>query len=195
MIDQANEFLDWNGSFIAEESSYKLLEPGIFPFKVTKMDRKIYDGQSDKIPNGAPYAEISIEVTSPEGSTIITDRLFLMKSWQWKLTQFFSAIGQAPIVGQPFTPNWNMVLGATGKVEIEINKYISRGEERKNNRVKEYKESEGNAPQQQNQQTFNQNHFAQNNQQQTQSNNWSSGSSTGQGNQQQQNNWSNPGAF
>lgn len=182
MMDQSNEFLDWNGSFIAEESSFKLLQPGTFPFKVTRMERKNYDGQSDKIPNGAPYAEVSIEVTSPEGSTIITDRLYLMKSWQWKLTQFFSGIGQAPVVGQPFTPNWNMVLGATGQVEIEINKYTSKGEERKNNRVKEYKASDNAAPQQ----NLNQAPPVQNQQQPTFNN---------QPNQQQPNNWNNPGAF
>lgn len=155
-MNQENEFLGWGDSFIAEESSFKLFQPGDYSFTVINMERKIYDGQSDKIPNGAPYAEVSMEFSGPEGKTTVTDRLYLMKNWQWKLTQFFTGIGQAPVMGQPFTPNWGQVVGSRGTATLEINKYMSKGEERTNNRIKEYLEPNSVNPVQNQQQPFNQ---------------------------------------
>lgn len=167
-MNPENEFLSWDSSFTAEESSFKLFEPGDYPFTVTNMERKIYDGQSDKIPNGAPYAEVTMEFTGPEGKTNVTDRLYLMKNWQWKLTQFFNGIGQISVVGETFMPNWGMVVGSKGTAKLEINKYTSKGEERKNNRIKEYLKSNAAAPQQ----NFNQQQqFNQPTQQQQQPNN------------------------
>lgn len=100
-----NEFLGWDEGFTAEESQFTLLPEGTYPFVVTKMDRKVYEGNSSKIPNGAPYAEVTIKVDGGEyGSTNIVERLYLMKSMQWKLTQFFAGIGQDVIIGQPFKP-------------------------------------------------------------------------------------------
>lgn len=180
-MNPENEFLSWDGSFTAEESSFKLFQPGEYQFTVINMERKMYNGQSDKIPNGAPCAEVTMEFTGPEGKTNVTDRLYLMKSWQWKLTQFFSGIGQAPVIGQAFTPNWGMVIGSKGTAELEINTYKSNGEDRKNNRIKEYKVSS-----QPTQQSFNQATPVQNNQQQA---------SFNQPTQPQQNNGFQPGKF
>ncbi|WP_086348759.1 hypothetical protein [Candidatus Enterococcus clewellii] len=192
MNNNENEFLDWNSGFVAEENSFTLLPAGEYQFTVTNWERKNYDGNSDKIPNGAPYAEISMEITAPEGKTVVKERLYMMKKFQWKLTEFFASIGQNPMIGQPFNPNWNTVLGSIGRVKLEVNTYTSQGEERKNNRVKEFiKSTAAVAPQQQifnqpPQQNFNQQPAQQNFNQPTQ-----------QTMQQppQQNNGFTPGAF
>ncbi|WP_424685109.1 hypothetical protein [Enterococcus sp.] len=137
-MNNENEFLDWTGSFIAEESNFTLLPAGEYPFVVTGMERKIYDGPSEKIPNGAPYAEIEFEITAPEGTTTVKERIYLMKKWAWKLTQFFSSIGQSPIVGQPFSPNWQTVIGSRGKAKLSVNSYQKNGETKQNNRIEEF---------------------------------------------------------
>lgn len=142
-MNNENEFLDWNGSFIATESEFKLFEEGDYPFTVKGFERKIYDGQS-KIPNGTHYAEIEFEFMNPkDGSTTkVIDRLYLLKKWQWKLTQFFASIGQSPAIGQSFTPNWNAVVGSKGKAHLVINKYTKQnGETNENNQVKNYLEA------------------------------------------------------
>ena len=162
MMNNENEFLGWDTGFIAEESTFTLLPAGEYQFKVTGMERKVYDGRSDKIPNGAPYAELSIEVTGAEGKTTVTERLYMMKKFQWKLTEFFSAIGQTPVIGQPFNPNWSLVIGSQGRAKVEINTYVYQGEERKNNRIKEFLKGAANqgvvnnTPPVQPQQNFNQ---------------------------------------
>lgn len=143
-----NEFLSWDGSFVAEESQFTTLKDGDYPFEVTKIERKMYDGNSQKIPNGAPYAEVSLRFDGGEqGNTTVTERLYLLKSLAWKLTEFFGSIGQAPVVGQPFKPNWNTVVGSHGVATLTIHKYTGRdGQERSNNQVKKFKKG-GQPPQ------------------------------------------------
>lgn len=137
MNNNNNEVIGWGDSFTAEESEFTLISPGNYPFTVKEMERKIYDG-SGKIPNGTPYAEVKCEVTGPEGTTSIIERLYLLKRMQWKLTQFFQSIGQPVVVGQPFQPNWNAVVNAKGMAEVEVNTYKKDGEEKKNNRIKNF---------------------------------------------------------
>ncbi|WP_373790635.1 hypothetical protein [Jeotgalibaca porci] len=161
-MNNENEFLGWDTGFIAEESTFVLLPAGEYQFTVTGMERKIYDGKSQNIPNGAPYAELSIKISGEAGSTTIKERLYMMKKFQWKLTEFFSAIGQTPVIGQPFNPNWSLVVGSQGRAKVEINNYISKGEERQNNQIKEFIKSSANqgvvnnTPPVQPQQSFNQ---------------------------------------
>lgn len=140
MNNEENEFIGWGDSFNAEESSFTLLPAGEYSFTVTGFERKIYDGNSTKIQNGTPYAEIEMEFTGAEGTTKVIDRLYMVKKWQWKLTQFFTGIGQAPIIGQPFAPNWGTVVGSRGRAKLLINEYTSQktGKENKNNQIDEY---------------------------------------------------------
>ncbi|GBG94952.1 hypothetical protein LFYK43_14110 [Ligilactobacillus salitolerans] len=138
MNNTNNEVIGWGDSFTAEENEFTLISPGNYPFTVKSMDRKIYDG-SGKIPNGTPYAEVKCEVTGPEGTTSIIERLYLLKRMQWKLTQFFQSIGQPVVVGQPFQPNWNTVVGSQGIAEVEVNEYNDKnGNAQKNNRIKNF---------------------------------------------------------
>lgn len=139
-MNNENEFLNWDEGWVAEESEFTLLPEGNYPFKVTNLERKIYSGQSDKIPNGAPYAEVTIEIDGGQkGKTTVKERLYLMKKFTWKLTQFFNSIGQVQKLGEPFRPNWNQVIGSSGQAKVEVNNYTDQsGNKRQNNRIKEF---------------------------------------------------------
>lgn len=138
-MNNENEFLNWGDSFVAQENEFVVLPEGQYQFTVTGFERKNYDGNSDKIPNGTPYAELSLEFTGNEGKTTVTERLYLLKRLSWKLTEFFGSIGQNPVNGQAFNPNWNAVLGSTGEAELVINNYKNKdGQDCQNNRVKKF---------------------------------------------------------
>ena len=77
----------------------------------------------------------------------------MVRKFSWKLTQFFTSIGQAPVVGQPFAPNWNTVIGSKGRAKVEVNSYMKDGQERKNNRVTEFLKPAANVGTVQQQQT------------------------------------------
>ncbi|MFT8725416.1 hypothetical protein [Liquorilactobacillus nagelii] len=157
MNNNENEFLNWDEGWVAEESEFTLLPEGNYPFKVTNLERKIYSGQSDKIPNGAPYAEVTVEVDGGEkGKTTVKERLYLMKKFTWKLTQFFNSIGQVQEIGQPFQPKWGQVIGTVGQAKLEVNSYTGKdGNKKQNNRIREFLKPAANAGVVQ-QQTFNQ---------------------------------------
>lgn len=139
MNNTENEFLTWDGGFVAEESEFVVLDPGVCKFTVKNFERKIYDGKSDKIPNGTPYAEIEMEFVGTKGKTTVKERLYLLKRMQWKLTEFFAAIGQNPTIGQAFMPNWNAVVGSSGYAELEVNHYKDNsGNDRSNNRPNKF---------------------------------------------------------
>lgn len=137
-MNNENEFIGWGDSFVAEESQFTLLPAGEYSFTIVGSERKIYDGNSDKIQNGTPFVELEVELVGTEGKTTVKERLYMVRKFSWKLTQFFTSIGQAPIVGQPFAPNWNTVIGSTGRAKVEVNSYMKEGQERKNNRVTEF---------------------------------------------------------
>lgn len=139
MNNQNNEFLNWGEGFTAQEDEFVLLDEGVYNFTVTKMEKKVYSSNSTKIPNGCPYAELNVQVQSQKGTANIRERLYLLKSMQWKLTQFFASIGQPVVTGQVFNPNWNAVVGASGKAEITQHNYTNQnGDNRTNNQVGRY---------------------------------------------------------
>lgn len=139
MNNQNNEFLNWGEGFTAQENEYVLLDEGVYNFTISKMEKKVYDGNSSKIPNGCPYAELTIQVESSKGTANIRERLYLMKSMQWKLTQFFAGIGQPVVTGQVFNPNWETVVGSKGKAEINQHHYTNQnGDDRTNNQIARY---------------------------------------------------------
>ena len=139
MNNQNNEFLNWGEGFTAQEDEFVLLDEGVYNFTVTKMEKKVYSGNSTKIPNGCPYAELNVQVQSQKGTANIRERLYLLKSMQWKLTHFFASIGQPVVTGQVFNPNWNAVVSASGKAEITQHNYTNQnGDNRTNNQVSRY---------------------------------------------------------
>ena len=127
MNNENNEFLQWGEGFTAQENEFVLLDEGVYNFTVAK------------IPNGCPYAELTIQVESQKGTANIRERLYLMKSMLWKLTQFFAGIGQPVVTGQPFVPNWSTVIGSKGKAEITQHHYTNQnGDDRTNNQISRY---------------------------------------------------------
>ena len=130
--------LDWD-STIEQESNFKILEPGIYNFRVINMERGNHDGSENMSP--CPKAILTINaknVETEEEGEVGYINLFLHSKMEWKLSEFFISIGQKN-PGEPLRPNWNNVIGSSGKCELEINSYTGRdGKERQNNQVKSW---------------------------------------------------------
>ena len=129
--------LDWN-SEISKESEFELLPEGEYDFEVESFERGRFDG-SEKM-SACPQANLTLIVKDPDTgkSGKVYDTLFLHSKAEWRLSQFFSAIGQKK-KGEPLCMNWNLVPGAKGRLKLIINKYTSKnGDQRENNRVSSY---------------------------------------------------------
>ncbi len=120
MYDEKNNgLLDWD-SQIEKENEFTLLPEGEYPFRVVKFERSSFSG-SDKMPS-CKMAVLTLEVGDSNQSAIVTERLYLHTKAEWKLSQFFLAIGQKKH-GEPLVPNWNAVQGASGRCKVAVRTY------------------------------------------------------------------------
>lgn len=125
------EFLSWDDT-IEEDGEFTLLEPGDYDFEVVKFERAYTKS------NNAPMAVLSLKVSNGLVSSTVTERIVLMKSLEWKLSQFFRSIGQKKH-GEKLKMDWSKVVGSSGRCEIEIDSYTGAdGKTRENNRVKRF---------------------------------------------------------
>ena len=131
----ADHAFDWNDT-IENDSSFTLLPEGTYPFTVVKFERGEHSG-SDRMPP-CKKAVLTIEIDGGAlGATTITENLFLHSRAEWKLCQFFTAIGQRK-KGEQLRMNWQQVPGAKGWCKLIQNTYKRDGQERTNNRVDQY---------------------------------------------------------
>lgn len=127
--------LGWDDE-IQQESEFTLLSEGDYDFEVTSFERGRSSG-SDKIPP-SNMAILTLKVTDGRNSTTITERLVLHTKLEWKLSQFFIAIGQKKH-GEPLKMNWNRVVGAKGRCKVKIETYTNKyGEEKQSNKIDKY---------------------------------------------------------
>lgn len=135
---------DWDSTIENDGTSFELLPPGIYSFVVSGMERGYQEATEKSI--ACNVAILTLDVQNAEASGQITDRLFLNSRNEWKLCQFFCAIGQRK-KGDPLKMNWEKVPGSRGTLEINHRKFNGRnGNEQEANNVKAYLERQD-APQ------------------------------------------------
>lgn len=130
--DYRGKELDWNDEVKVTE--YTLLPEGDYDFIVESFERGRYEG-SDKVPP-CNRALLKIRVDAPEGTTIMTESLFLYDRMEWKLAEFFLSIGAEEVNGH-VKMNWQMVSQATGRATIEVSS-DTKDPKKKYNHVKKY---------------------------------------------------------
>jgi len=128
--------LGWNDTIEHDGEEFMLLPDGsIVEFKVLQLEKSSVSQGEMK---GCPMAKLKLQCTCDEGQTVITSALVLHTKLEWKLCEFFTAIGQRKH-GERLKPRWNEVVGATGKARLAVGKYtVNDGKEQKVNRVKKY---------------------------------------------------------
>lgn len=131
-----NDEIGYEGTIEDEGSSFALLPEGDYDFTVSKVTRFRYEG-GDKVP---PCNAVSVEVTvwGTQDMTVITERFYLIRKFEWKLSQFFLSLGMKKH-GEPLVMNWN-IEGKRGKCKVCIDKYQKRdgGGDGQSNKIKRF---------------------------------------------------------
>lgn len=137
MSQQMERELGWDDTIQKDGGEFTLLPAGDYNFTVTKFERGRFAG-SDKMP-ACNQAKLELTVHSPEhGDVVVFHNLFLHTKTEGLLSNFFAGIGQKR-KGEPLKMNWNAVIGARGRLKLEVNKFRGRdGEEKTNNQVKSF---------------------------------------------------------
>ena len=136
MDNTMDKALSWDDE-INVENEYELLPAGEYYFVVESLGKGHFGG-SEKM-SSCPQADLTIIVKKADGKEAkVFDTLYLNTKAEWKLSQFFIAIGQKK-KGEPFTMNWAKVPGSQGRLSLIISEYKDKnGNLKKNNRVEKY---------------------------------------------------------
>lgn len=130
----------WDDEIQQDGTPFQVLPEGDYSFTVTKFDRARHGG-SEKIP-ACNKAVLSLAVSGPGGSGTVLTNLFLHSKFEWKLCQFFTAIGQRKH-GEAMRMNWPAVPGAAGVCHLGVRKWTGNdGKEREGNEVTEFYDPE-----------------------------------------------------
>lgn len=129
--------LGWDDEIEKDGSDFILLPEGDYDFTVAKFERARFQG-SAKMP-ACNQAKLELTVHTPQhGDVVIFHNLFLHTKTEGLLSNFFAGIGQKK-KGEKLRMNWNAVIGAKGRLKLEINKYIGKdGQEKINNQVNKF---------------------------------------------------------
>ena len=118
--------LGWDEEIEQDSSDFEVVPEGEYNFEVIKFERSRTDSDAKYYPN-CNQAIITLLVTNSEHSAKITDKLILNKKLEWKLSQFFCAIGQK-VKGEKVRMNWSAVPGARGRCEITVRSYHKKND-------------------------------------------------------------------
>lgn len=139
-MDKENEKLDWDSEIEhdGEGKSFVLLPDGEYRFGVMELMKTT----SKKLQ--CPMAKLTLAIYALEDAdfknelTRIEDNLVLHSTCEWKLCEFFRAIGDRRH-GEKIKPKWADVPGSSGRCRIKTETFQKRdGKEGKNNKVDRY---------------------------------------------------------
>ena len=136
MDNRVDKELDWDSEISYEATQIVVLPDGVYPFTITKLERKRYNGRSGGLPP-CPMAEVTVEATGKDGMSRFTQRLYLHSRCEGILTSFFTSIGKRKH-GEKLSMDWNQVEGSHGWAMIQRRTFTSNstGEEVTVNDVK-----------------------------------------------------------
>lgn len=135
--------LSWDDEITSDSGGYVLLDEGDYTFTVTAFERARFPG-SAKIPP-CNKAVLTLSVEAPGWPVLVKYDLILYSTLEWKLSEFFRAIGQKK-AGEPLRPRWNEVVGARGRAHFKVRSYTKKdGGEGKANDVASFYDYDPNA--------------------------------------------------
>ncbi|MBQ6123063.1 MAG: hypothetical protein IJI59_15165 [Clostridia bacterium] len=135
-MERNSMIMDWNDTIQNDGKEFVTLPEGDYTFTVTNFERAHFPG-SAKLP---PCNKASLTLTIDNDLGIATARidLILARSLEWKISSFFSSIGQKK-QGETLKMDWDRVVGARGKAHFKPRKYTDRyGNEREANDVERF---------------------------------------------------------
>ena len=134
-INDAHE-IGWDDEISNDGGQCIVLEEGDYNFTVSAFERARFPG-SAKIP-ACNKAVLTLAVDTPGGTASVKYDLILWSSLEWKISEFFRAIGQKKH-GEKLRPQWGAVVGSKGRGRFKPREYDKKdGSKSKVNDVEKF---------------------------------------------------------
>jgi len=136
MTPDMDEILDYDGVIENDGEGFATLpDNDEVTFTVTEVEKgRSKDGTKPQV-----RLKMMCESVAGHGRTTIIDYITLTKKSEWKLCEFFLALGMRRR-GERLRMNWD-IIGYTGRATVSLEKFTGRdGDERFNNKIKRYLE-------------------------------------------------------
>ena len=125
--------LNWDDAIENDGQEFIILPEGDYVFTVVDVERGWYNGSAKM--SACNMAILTLEVRTPEGTARITNRLYLNRAVEWRISAFFRCIGQKQH-GERLVMDWSRVPGAKGMAHFKPRTYTGQdGQERQANDV------------------------------------------------------------
>ena len=115
-----NEELDWNSDISNDGQDFVILPEGEYVFQVVDLEKGRHGG-SEKLPP-CPKATLTLEVRTADGVARVKHNLFLHRTTERFLCEFFRAIGMKT-KGEHIKMDWTKVPGAWGRGKFKPRTY------------------------------------------------------------------------
>lgn len=126
----------WDDEISNDGQSFRILPEGDYTFTVKKFERARHSG-SEKIP-ACNKAVLTAAVSNQDAAGEVLVNLFLHSKFEWKLCQFFTAIGQRKR-GETLRMNWGSVPGSAGSCHVGVRTWTGNdGKEKESNEITEF---------------------------------------------------------
>lgn len=113
--------LGWDDIITADSVEFTTLPDGDYPFVVESFERGYFSG-SEKM-SACHKAILKLRIKSEEfGDVTVQHQLLLHSKVEFKISEFFAAIGQKK-KGEQLKMNWQQVAGSTGLCKVGIREY------------------------------------------------------------------------
>ena len=123
MANTDNFAMGWDDAVSNDEAGFITLPEGEYDFTVKSFERSSFPGSAKMAPS--PKASLQLQIEAPEGTAVVFTDLILNSMLKKK--------------GEPFKPQWDKLVGLTGRAYIKTRTYITKdGNERTANEVDRY---------------------------------------------------------
>ena len=129
---EENTILGWDSEIENEGNDFV-----IFPDD-TECECEVIAFDKGAAASGAPMAKLKILCVAEAGRTTVEDNIALQRNCEWKLCEFFTAIGQRRH-GQRIVPDWTKVMGARFRARLSKEPWRNNPD-RFSNKIKKYLE-------------------------------------------------------
>lgn len=135
-MDFGNNGIGWNESIEKDSEERALVPEGSYNARILWIEKGEFKG-SAKL-SACPKAIITMMLDTGDVPTPITTTILLHRKLEWKVKEFFRAVGRAKH-GEPYQMCWDGLEGAKLRVHVSRQTYTDKyGEERVSNQVDKY---------------------------------------------------------